>query len=100
MVFDGRVVTNMVTTPKRHVVTNVHERLNRVVLENETVVADWMIGQERAAATHVTHQLVALLFRLEIFLFAKLVHASVAQRDKHPEFTGRVTLRDLFKRDE
>ena len=48
VVLDHRVVTDVVPAPHRNVAADLDERLNRVVLEDEAVVADRLVGQEGA----------------------------------------------------
>src|SRR5262249_25834271 len=100
MVLDDRIVADVVAAPECHVVANLHKRLNRVVFENKTVVADGMVRQETATTTHVTHELVTKRFHLMIFLFPSFVHASVAQADKHLVLSGCVSFFNSFQRHE
>src|SRR6266581_1267327 len=64
IVLDPRVVPYVVPAPERDVVPDVHEGLDGVVLEDETVLADAQLGPHGRLAADVTGQLVPLRLRV------------------------------------
>ena len=97
MVVDDSVVADVISAPKSNIITDPDEGLNRVVLENKTVIPDWMIRQEGTPATDVTRQFVSGFPGLMVFLGTHLVHLRVTQGDKHLVFPWRVEFGDLFE---
>ena len=76
VVLDDAVVTNVITTPEHHVVSNGREWLNRIVLENKTVVADAGSAKEGSFRADVADELVTLFFNLSVYVFAQSVHSA------------------------
>ena len=44
VVLDRRVMSNVIAAPHDHVIANFNERLNRIVLEDEAIVATLKVG--------------------------------------------------------
>ena len=90
-------MTNVIPAPECYVVPDSDERLDSVVLENETVVSDGMVSQEGATAANITSHLVTILFGLMVLFGAQLVHPRITQRNEHFKFPGGVKLRYVLK---
>ena len=57
VVSDRGVVPDVVTAPHHHVAAHRDERLNRVVLEDEAVLAELHVAPDEGVAAHVAGQL-------------------------------------------
>src|SRR3989442_1401775 len=100
MVADRRMVADVVPAPHDDVVADRDERLNRVVLEDETVVADGGVAPERASGAHVRHQPVPAPLRLVVDTLAQAVHLPVPDRDEHATLSGGKRPPDRLERDD
>src|SRR5713101_5286138 len=94
-----RVVADVIAAPERDIVTNLDERLDRVVFQDKAVVSHRIVGQKRAPTAHVTDQLITQFFGLIILGGAQLIHPGITQSDKHLIILWRVTLDNFIKID-
>src|SRR5262245_32182705 len=81
VILDLGVMTDVVAAPHHHVVADLDERLNRVVLEDEAVVAaqeTWPGGRLRA---DIADEPIAALLGLAILLGAIMAHLLEAHRN-------------------
>src|SRR4051794_20456766 len=85
MVADDRVVADVVAAPKDHVVTDLDEWLDRVVLEYEAVVPHRSVGPHGGLGAHVGDQLVSHVSCLLADLRSDAVHTRIADGYVHPE---------------
>src|SRR4051794_11870233 len=92
-------MADVVAAPEHHVVADVDERLDRVVLEDEAVLADDEIGPRRRLRADVGNQPITALLRLPADAGSDLVDAPVADSDEHRVVRGRVALDDLLECD-
>src|ERR1700741_3568763 len=97
MVLYHAVMTNVIAAPKNDVIANRRERLNRVVFEDKTVVADLSAGEDCRPRANVADKVVSLLFDLVINGFTQTVHAARRHGSEEFEFGRRINGLDIFK---
>ena len=90
-------MADMITAPERHVVADGRERLNGVVLEDETVVADGELREQRAPGADVADELVPERSGRVVLAGPHRVHLRVTERDEHRETVRRIARRDVFE---
>src|SRR5205085_7580631 len=97
VILDGRIVADVIPAPQRDVIADADEGLDGVVLQDEAVVPDGVIGEEGAAAADVARQLVAAALGLPVLLRPRLIHPGVAQGDEHLVVSWGVKPDDLLE---
>jgi hypothetical protein len=97
VVADHGVVADVVPAPDHHVVADLHERLDRVVLQDEAVLAAAEIGERGGARADVADELVAALLGLGVFPRPHPVHALEADREEQEELAGWVAPLELLE---
>jgi hypothetical protein len=58
IILDRRVMADMVAAPQRDVVADPHPRLDRVVFENEAIIAHLEVGEDGRARTDIRDKLI------------------------------------------
>ena len=72
MVADRRVMTNMISTPERHVVSDPDKRLQGIIFENKAVFPYLDPLKNGGARTYVTYELIAHRFTCQVLFLANL----------------------------
>jgi len=73
MVTNFRVMANMISAPKSHVIPDDGERLQSVVFQDQAVFTDLDSRENSRARAYVARKGVAHRFASLVFFFAKLI---------------------------
>lgn len=66
VIFDGRMMADMVATPKNYIVTNSNERLHNVVFKNKTMLSDSAITPDERPGADIGCRGKTAFLRLQI----------------------------------
>jgi hypothetical protein len=100
VVSDRRVVSDMVAAPKYRIVSNVHERLNDIIFEDESVIPDFDMPPLARLRIHVTEHLIALRLAKLIHFRSQRIEPLETDRDEYRIVSWRETFLKLFERDD
>jgi SAM-dependent methyltransferase len=98
VVFDGRMVTDVVAAPQRDIGANAGKGLDRVVLEDEAILFQFKAGKYRRAAAQIGYKPIAPSTGGGHLFGANGVEPSVADGNEHAMLLGRKLFTDLFER--
>ena len=100
MVADRRVVTDVVPAPEHDVVADARERLDRVVLEHEAVLADLEPAERRRSRADVARERVPPRLRLLADRRAEPIDVARADGNEELVLAGRVPLLERLVRND
>jgi hypothetical protein len=89
MVTDIGVMADMVAAPQNDVVTDRREGLDRIVLQDEAIVADPALVQDGGVAADIARQPVPEIPGFEIFCSADLIEPGISDGDEEVIRIGR-----------
>src|SRR5205814_6349142 len=98
VIANHRVMPDVIAAPQSHVVANGHERLDGVVLEDETVFADPAFVQDRGAGAYIAREGITERLGREILFSAQRVQLRVTQRDEELMGVGWKSRKDVLER--
>ena len=73
MITDNRMMTDMITAPKRHIVTNSYERLNCIILKNKAIISYPPAIEHCSSRTNITRKLIPFSFCCKKFFFTNSI---------------------------
>ena len=91
------MMPDMVAAPQRHIVSNGDKRLNRVVLQNKTIVSHLKVRKGSGPGTDITDQRISLVFGRPILFRSQGIDFCITQRNEHWIFGGRIMLFQILE---
>jgi len=86
------MMPDVVAAPQRHIVSNGDKRLNRVVLQNKTIVSHLEVWKGSGPGTDITDQRIPFVFSRPILFRSQGIDFCIAQSNKHLILSGRILL--------
>lgn len=97
MIVDAAVVTDVIAAPQHDIVADGRERLNGIVFENKTVIAD-LVAECGGVRRDVRNERISFRFRKIIDVLAVGIHFPRSHRGEKKKIAGRVNALDFFER--
>src|SRR4026207_458082 len=97
MISNNAVMTNVVTAPHNHIVSDAGERLYRVVFQDEAIIPYRCFREYRCPGADIADQLVSSCLDLIIYGLPQPVHSPMRHGSKEGKLRRLVNIGCVFK---